>query len=335
MVFLRALGSPDPYGRQLDGMGGGISSLSKIVIVSNSDNPQADIDYTFGQVSIDKPIVDYESNCGNLTSAVGPFAIDEGLLRVKNGYTTVRLRNKNTNKIITSRFKVLGGKAVTLGSEKIAGVSGTGSRIDLEFLSPGGAITGSLLPTGRPVTNFKVSGFGSIDVSIVDASTACVFISAKSLNLVGIEKPNEIEANTRLIQMLDQIRKIAISEMGLSKLIQSVPKLAIISEPQDCLINGSTKISKNDIDLTARVISMGKPHKALPLTVGMCLAAAAKTTNTLPNIISRFTHGMNDNIRIGHPAGIFSSQVKQSGQVLESINVVRTQRRLMEGFVLL
>src|SRR5215831_8810656 len=175
-IFLAAMGSPDPNGRQLNGMGGGISSLSKVCILAPSDRADADIDYTFAQVQIRDPRVDYRSNCGNMSSAVGPFAVDEGLVRPNGDTAVVRIFNTNTRKIIRSTFPLEDGRAVAEGDLAIPGVAGTGAPIRLDFLAPGGATTGRLLPTGSPADRLEVAGVGPIDVSMVDAASACVFV---------------------------------------------------------------------------------------------------------------------------------------------------------------
>jgi 2-methylaconitate cis-trans-isomerase PrpF len=177
-IFLRAMGSPDPNGRQLDGMGGGLSSVSKVCVLSRSSRPDADIDYTFAQVMVKDAHVDYSGNCGNMSSAVGPFAVDEGLVDAADGEATVRIYNTNTDKIIHSTFAVHGGQAVERGELAIPGVAGTGAPIRLDFVSPGGASTGRLLPSGRVVDEVEVPGLGKVEVSMVDAANACVLVAA-------------------------------------------------------------------------------------------------------------------------------------------------------------
>ena len=192
-IFLAAMGSPDPNGRQLDGMGGGVSSLSKVCILAPSDREDADIDYTFAQVQIREAAVDYRGNCGNMSSAVGPFAVDEGIVRPNGDTAIVRIFNTNTRKLIRSTFPLQDGHAATEGDLAIPGVAGTGAPVRLDFLTPGGATTGKLLPTGAPLDRLDVPGLGPIEVSMVDAANACVFVRARDLGLTGRELPDELE----------------------------------------------------------------------------------------------------------------------------------------------
>jgi 2-methylaconitate cis-trans-isomerase PrpF len=192
-IFLSTMGSPDPQGRQLDGMGGGISSLSKVCVIAPSQRADADIDYTFAQVQVRQARVDYGANCGNMSSAVGPFALDEGLVAATDGDARVRIFNTNTKKIIHSTFSVQGGRAAVEGTLAIPGVAGTGAPIRLDFVDPGGATTGRLLPSGNASDELDIPGFGRIEVSMVDAANACVFVAADALGLKGIEMPDELE----------------------------------------------------------------------------------------------------------------------------------------------
>ena len=215
-ILLAVLGSPDPYGRQLDGMGGGISSLSKAVVIGPSTRPGADVDYTFAQVSVDRPAVDWTGNCGNLSSAVGPFATDEGLVRARDGEALVRIHQANTRKLIHARFPVADGRAEVRGDFAIAGVAGTGARIRLDFLEPGGSQTGALLPTGRAVDRLEVAGLGTVRATLVDAANPAVFVEAGDLGLTGGESPEAIEARADLMAVLDRVRRAAGVSMGLA-----------------------------------------------------------------------------------------------------------------------
>ena len=201
-IFLAAIGSPDPYGRQLDGMGGGISSLSKVCVVGPSTRPDADIDYTFAQVQVKEAKVDYSGNCGNMSSAMGPFAVDEGLVKVSGKEALVRIHNTNTKKIIHARFALDDGMAAVDGDLAIPGVAGTGAPVRLEFREPGGATTGKLLPTGNVVDTLDVPGVGKIRASLVDAANACCFLNAADLGLTGIEMPEALDASDELLDKL-------------------------------------------------------------------------------------------------------------------------------------
>ena len=205
-LFLAALGSPDPYGRQLDGMGGGISSLSKVCIVGRASRPDADVDYTFGQVAVDRPFVDWSSNCGNMTSAIGPFAVDEGLVDAPGPQGVVVIHNTNTGKLIRARFPVGEGAAVVEGDTAIPGVPGTGAPVDLEFLDPGGAATGALLPTGNAVDVLEVEDVGPVSASLVDAANPFVFVDAAEAGITGTEMPAALDARSDLMERFERIR---------------------------------------------------------------------------------------------------------------------------------
>ena len=223
-IFLSVLGSPDPYGRQLDGMGGGISSLSKAVIIGPPTHPDADVDYTFAQVAVDRPLVDWSSNCGNLSSAVGPFAVDEGLVRASDGEALVRIHQVNTKRIIHARFLVRGGRAATEGDFAMAGVSGTGARIRLDFLAPGGGATGRLLPTGDAMDVLEHDG-RQYRATLIDAANACVFLDARDLGLTGTESPDTIEANPATMALLDALRRQAAVRMRLAATPAAAPPI--------------------------------------------------------------------------------------------------------------
>ena len=216
-IFLAAMGSPDPNGRQLNGMGGGISSLSKVCILAPSDRADADIDYTFAQVQIREPRVDYRSNCGNMSSAVGPFAVDEGIVRPNGDTAVVRIFNTNTRKIIRSTFPLEDGRAATDGDLAIPGVAGTGAPVRLDFLAPGGATTGKLLPTGKPIDRLDVPGLGRSRSRMIDAANACVFVRARDLGLTGRELPEELERDPALLDRLQSIRRLASIAMGIAR----------------------------------------------------------------------------------------------------------------------
>ncbi len=280
-IFLAAMGSPDPNGRQLNGMGGGISSLSKVCILAPSDRADADIDYTFAQVQIRDPRVDYRSNCGNMSSAVGPFAVDEGIVRPNGDTAVVRIFNTNTRKIIRSTFPLEDGRAATDGELAIPGVAGTGAPVRLDFLAPGGATTGKLLPTGQPMDRLEVAGFGPMDVSMVDAANACVFVRARDLGLSGRELPEELERDPAVLDRLQAIRRAASIAMGITRddaearTVAAVPIIGFVAPPMDAPTLSGDPIAAAQVDLTARFLSNGQPHRALPLTASLCMAVAA------------------------------------------------------------
>ena len=333
-IFLAAIGSPDPNGRQLDGLGGGISSLSKVMVVAPSSRDDADIDYTFSQVSVGQPVVERASNCGNLTSAIGPFAVDEGLVEVPDGEAVLRLYNTNSDKIIESRFAVVDGRAAVSGEHALPGVAGTGAEIRLSFLDPGGAATGRLLPSGNPLDWLEVEGVGSIEVSMVDATTAGCFARAADVGLDGTESAEAIEADGRALARLEAIRRAAGRAMGLPADAASVPKIAIVAPPAEAETLAGERLEADAMDLTARMISMGRPHRALPLTGAMCLAVAARLPGTL---VAELATARTECVRIAQPSGISTlGAVVAVGPPAEarSVTVSRTARRLMEGRVL-
>ncbi len=342
-IFLAAIGSPDPYGRQLDGMGGGVSSVSKVCVVGPSSRPDADIDYTFAQVQVKKAEVDYSANCGNMSSAMGPFAVDEGIFKVSGPEAMVRIHNTNTKKIIQARFSMDEGLSEVDGDLVIPGVSGTGSPVRLEFLQPGGATTGKLLPTGHVTDVLDVPGVGKLTVSMVDAANATVFVRAADLGLTGTEMPDALDRNAEIMKKLGAIRIAASVAMGITKNAQDaakksgVPFVGFVSAAQDATLLTGETIKAGDIDLTARMLSNGQPHRALPLTVSLCTAVAARLTGSVVQQATRASADLNAPIRIAMPSGILTvaADVKQKdGQWhAEQGAFYRTQRRLFEGYV--
>jgi hypothetical protein len=343
-IFLAAIGSPDPNGRQLDGMGGGVSSLSKVCVVGPPTRPDADIDYTFAQVQVKEAKVDYGANCGNMSSAMGPFAVDEGLVRVSGREALVRIHNTNTKKIIHALFSIDDGLAAVDGDLAIPGVSGTGAPVKLEFRDPGGATTGKLLPTGNAVDMLDVPGVGKIRVSLVDAANATVWVRAQDLGVTGIELPEALEANVPVMQKLEAIRVAASVAMGITANAEeaakkkSVPFIGFVSAAQDAKTLSGESIHDSDIDVTGRVISNGQPHRALPLTVSLCMAVAARIAGSVVNEVLRKDGDAEAPIRIGMPSGILTVAAtvkrKDGGWHAEQGAFYRTQRRMFEGQVL-
>ena len=338
-IFLSVLGSPDPYGRQLDGMGGGISSLSKAVIIGPPTHPDADVDYLFAQVAVDKPVVDWSSNCGNLSSAVGPFAVDEGLVRVADGEALVRIHQVNTKRIIHARFPVQGGKAVTAGDFTMAGVSGSGARIRLDFLAPGGGATGRLLPTGNARDALHHEG-RVYAVSLIDAANACVFLDARDLGLTGRESPDAIEADPARMALFDALRRKAGVLMGLAatpdKVGLALPKIAVVAQPAAYHALDGAAFTADSHDIAVRMISMERAHRAVPLTGAMCLGVASRIPGSVPHQLAG-PPARADETRVANPSGILSvgAEVREAaaGWHAESAVVYRTARRLMQGQV--
>ncbi|MCJ2117965.1 PrpF family protein [Methylobacterium sp. J-001] len=340
-AFLSAMDSPDPFGRQLNGMGGGVSSASKICIVEPSTRPDADIDYTFVQVVVREGRIDLSGNCGNMLSAVGPFAVDEGLVEAADGPACLRIFNTNTAKQIDASFEVRGGRAVYRGDLAIPGVTGTGAPIRLDFVDPGGATTGRLLPTGAVRQILDVPGLGPVEASLVDAANACVFVRAADLGLTGTELPAALEAVPGLLDRLARIRLAASVAMGIAPdrdaaaRIVHVPFVGLVAPPQDSASLSGTAIRAADVDLTARVISNGAPHQALPLTATLCLAVAARIAGSLVHEAARATGDAA--LRVGMPSGILTADAAVTrdgdGWRAERGSFFRTARPLMRGAV--
>jgi len=343
-IFCAAIGSPDPYGRQLDGMGGGISSLSKVVVIEPSDRPGIDVDYTFGQVVVDAADVDYGATCGNLSSAVGPFAVDEGLVLKGDGEALVRVHNTNTDKVFEARFPVRSGKAQVSGEFIIPGVSGSGALVQLEYLDPGGARTGALMPTNRMNDHVMLSDGQTINVCCVDATTPCVFVAAADLGLDATENPLALESRLDILTKLEEIRCQAGVLMGLGVTTQEIseasrasPRIAVVAAPADMTLLDGSVLPAEGMDIAVRMVSMGVPHRAVPLTGGMCLAVAANLQETLVHNLAR--DKLATRVRLGSPSGVIpiGATIRRDGGNLtvDRITTYRTARRLMEGNVLI
>lgn len=341
-VILAIFGSPDP--RQIDGLGGADSLTSKVAIISRSNRTDADVDYTFGQVSIAAPLVDYKGNCGNISSAVGPFAIDEGLVKAVEPVTTVRIFNTNTKKIIIAEVPVKDGKAVTRGNLGIDGVPGTGARITLDFLDSGGAVTGKLLPTGNLKDEITLSDGTRLMVSLVDAANPAVFFKAADLGLTGVELPDMVNSDPELLARLEEIRSIAAEMMGLADRQEAtakspaVPKIVFVSPPRAYKTSDGRVIKADQIDLVARAMSMQKMHKAFAITGGICTSAAAKLEGTVVSEVLGQSARQGKVVRLGHPSGILEFEIEitrdnDGNPGLEKAAVARTARRIMDGFV--
>lgn len=339
-TILAIYGSPDP--RQIDGLGGADSLTSKVAIIAPSTRPDADVDYTFGQVGINTTLVDYKGNCGNISSGVGPFAIDEGLVPVIEPVTRVRIYNTNTRKIIVADVQVRDGRALVDGDCAIDGVPGTGARIMLDFVDSGGAVTGKLLPTGNVLDRIDLGG-RSYEVSFVDAANPAVFVHAKELGLTGTELASEIDSNPALLEELEMIRSAGAEIIGLvqdrrdgTRLSPAVPKMAIVSEPTEYRSSKGELIAEESIDLTARIMSMQKAHKAYAVTGAIVTAAASRIPGTIVNRVARAA-GPDGFVRIGHPSGRLTLQIvveeRPEGYYLARAALERTARRIMDGYV--
>jgi len=338
-ILLRLMGSPDK--KQIDGLGGSQSVTSKVAIVKKSSRPDADVDYTFAQVSVDKPIVSYKGNCGNISSGVGPFAIERGLIEAKDGVTPVRIFNTNTEKIIIADVNTKNGRVEYDGDFAIAGVPGTAAPIRLKFVEPSGTLGNGLLPTGNAVDILDVPGFGAVQVSIIDAANPLVFVKAKDLGLSGKELPEELNASQEKLDLLERVRGMAAVKLGLIEDYArsawdtpGIPKMTFVAEAETYVTTDGREIPGENIDLLSRMMSMQKAHPSYAMTGAMCTAAAAVVPGSVVNQVI----GENldtQYIRIGHPGGILECGVDyQKGAPVPHIEDTfgfRTANLLMEG----
>jgi probable AcnD-accessory protein PrpF len=340
-LLLRVIGSPDRYGKQIDGMGGGTSSTSKVVIVSGSARPDCDVDYLFGQVAIDRPAIDWSGNCGNLTAAVGPFAIAAGMVAAPaTGTATVRLWQTNIGKRIVAHVPMSAGQVLEEGGFTLDGVAFPGAEIGLEFLEPGGS--GAMFPTGRPIDHLDVPDAGEIEATLIDAGNPTIFVDAASLGLRGTELQGDVNTRPRLLALAERIRACGAVAMGLAASAAEAaarahtPKLACVAAPAAYVAADGRPVHARDIDLLARIFSMGPLHHAMTGTGAVALAVAAAIPGTL---VHRLCAARADGrIRFGHPSGTMTvgAQAKwQDGQWTVARAVLsRSARRLMEGWVL-
>ncbi|WP_209325628.1 PrpF domain-containing protein [Brevibacterium renqingii] len=339
-IFCSALGSPDSFGRQLDGMGGGISSLSKVMVVSASRRPGVDLDYTFAQVAVAEAVVDYSGNCGNLSSGVVPFALQSGLLTAADGWHVFRLFNSNTGQFVDVGLTVEDGQAAVEGAFELPGVSGRAAPIELIYPDPAGSRTSDLLPTGRPSEPIEVGG-ARFEVSMVDATLPVVIVPAAAIGLNGDESPEAIDANRPSMLLIAELRRKAAVRMGLcqspEEAPQVVPKVAIVTSQTPTTLLDGTKLAAKDSDLPVRMISMGQTHKAVPGTGAMCLAAAALIPDTIVNrIITRAeTPASGPEVRLGTPSGVVTASAVWDAEqkTVTATSLFRTARVLMRGQV--
>jgi methylitaconate Delta-isomerase len=342
LIILAALGSPDPYGRQVDGLGGGISSLSKVGIISRGSDAETDVRFTFGQVEVERPFVDYLGTCGNMSAAVGPFAIDEGWVRRTEPVTPVRVLSTNTGKHYLAYVPVRDGQAETEGDYRIDGVPGPGARIALEFLDPGGSTGGRVLPTGHATDTLVLDGGRRVTVSLVDAAAPMVFVLAEALGANATELPQDLDVKHTLQDLLEEVRAQAAVQLGMAQSVaqarekvKAIPKIAMVAPPTAYRTTRDTPIGADQVDLVSRMISMGKTHRTFAGTSSMCLAVAAAIPGTIVHAVAR--RALPDRVRIGHPAGIMEvgAKVCPEGRDwrVESVTTQRTARRIMDGYI--
>jgi 2-methylaconitate isomerase len=344
-LFLSLMGSPDSAERQLDGMGGGISSLSKIAIISRSAREGIDVDYTFAQVGIGKPVVSYRANCGNISSAVGPFALDEGLVSTNGEQAVIRIFNTNTAKKLIAQFTTEDGKAKVGGDYKIDGVSRAGSPIKLTFVDPAGAATGKLLPTGNVRDLLDIGNGRKIEASLVDVANPVVIVNMDDVCAEAQGFDTAWFQSVEQRKLLEDVRVAAAQAMGLvadeesaRTQLTNLPLVAIVRKPTRYRANSGTDVDAKRLDIVTQMMSMGLPHKATPLTGAMCLAVASRITGTVANAVANPEGTSREEFRIGHPSGVLQlsaacERVDGAWRVAEA-GVFRTARRLFEGHVL-
>jgi 2-methylaconitate isomerase len=341
-VLLRVIGSPDPYGQQIDGMGCGTSSTTKVVIVGPATRDDSDVNYTFGAVAIGDPVIDWSGNCGNLTSAVGPFAIAQGLVAApENGIATVRIWQTNIRARIIARVPMRDGKVVEGGDFVLDGVTFPAAEIPLEFLQDAAQSEG-MFPTGRLIETLDIPGIGPIEATLITAGNPAIMVNAATLGLTGAELQADINGNTALLARAEAIRAHCAVAMGLSKtaaeateLRPHTPKLAFVSQPRAYVASNGQAVAAEDIQLNARIFSMGKLHHAMTGTGAVGLAAAAAIPGT---VVSQTMGGPRTALRFGHPSGTLSvgaqTALRDGAWAVTSVTMSRSARRLMEGAVL-
>lgn len=341
--LLRAMGTPDVL--QIDGLGGSRLVTSKVAIVRKSERADADVDYTFVQLDVERPLVGHDANCGNISSAVGPFAIDEGLVQAVEPVTTVRIFNTNTQKVLVAKVQVAGGKARVLGDCAIAGVPGTGAEILMDYADTVGAKTGHLLPTGHAIDLLTLEDGRQIEITIGDAANPCVFFAAADLGLNGSELPTPITNDRRLIETIGEIQGKAGVMIGLyrhweEQHLPGLPLAVMVGPPQDFVdANGDTQRA-DDMDARESLIFLGKCHDSMAGSGSMCSGAVSRVPGTVLEKMLRPGSRDTDRLRIGHPLGIMDVKVKPAPGAsapqltFETLSFPRTARRLMQGEVL-
>ena len=346
-ILLRVLGSPDPYGKQIDGLGNASSSTSKAVILSKSAEPNHDVDYLFGQVSIDKPFVDWSGNCGNLTAAVGAFAISNGLVDAaripSDGLCTVRIWQANIRKTIIAHVQITHGQVQETGDFELDGVTFPAAEVQIEFLDPAddGEEGGAMFPTGNLVDELEVPGIGTFSATLINAGIPTIFLNAADIGYQGTELQEHINNDEQALAKFETIRAYGALKMGLIADIgeaaarQHTPKVAFVAAPQDYVSSSGKPVAAADVDLLVRALSMGKLHHAMMGTAAVAIGTAAAIPGTLVNLAAG--GGAREAVRFGHPSGTLrvGAQAKlENGEwkVTKAI-MSRSARVIMEGFV--
>ncbi|MEJ2898247.1 2-methylaconitate cis-trans isomerase PrpF [Acinetobacter sp. NS-4] len=346
-LLLRVIGSPDPYGKQIDGMGGASSSTSKTVILAKSAQPDHDVDYLFGQVAIDQPFVDWSGNCGNLTAAVGSFAISNGLVSAEripeNGICTVRIWQANIQKTIIAHVPVSNGQVQETGDFELDGVTFPAAEVQIEFLDPAddGEEGGAMFPTGNVVDTFEVPNIGTFQATFINAGIPTIFLNAEEIGYEGTELQDAINGDAHALARFETIRAYGAKQMGLIQDIaeaekrQHTPKIAFVSKPKAYTSSSGKDIQTTDVDLLVRALSMGKLHHAMMGTAAVAIGTAAAIPGTLVNLAAG--GGAREAVRFGHPSGtlrVGAQAVQENGQwQVKKAVMSRSARVLMEGWV--
>ncbi|WMY10707.1 2-methylaconitate cis-trans isomerase PrpF [Paraburkholderia phenoliruptrix] len=347
-LLLRVIGSPDPYGKQIDGMGGATSSTSKTVIIDKSSKPDHDVDYLFGQVSIDKPFVDWSGNCGNLSAAVGPFAISAGLVDAgripRDGVAIVRIWQANIGKTIIAHVPMTDGAVQETGDFELDGVTFPAAEVQLEFMDPSAdeeGAGGSMFPTGNLVDDLEVPGVGTLKATMINAGIPTIFVNAEAIGYTGTELQDAINGDEKALAMFETIRAHGALRMGLIRHLdeiatrQHTPKIAFVAKPADYVSSSGKPIKAGDVDLLVRAMSMGKLHHAMMGTAAVAIGTAAAIPGTLVNLAAG--GGEREAVRFGHPSGTLrvgaeAALVRGEWAVKKAV-MSRSARVLMEGWV--
>jgi probable AcnD-accessory protein PrpF len=344
-LLLRVIGSPDPYGKHTDGMGGATSSTSKTVIISKSDSEDHDVDYLFGQISIDKPFVDWSGNCGNLSAAVGPFAISSGLIdegRIpRNGVAVVRIRQVNIGKTIIAHVPVTDGAPQETGDFELDGVTFPAAEVQLDFMDPADKAGGSMFPTGRLVDDLEVPGIGTLAATMINAGIPTIFLNADEIGYAGTELQDDINGDAEALARFETIRAHGAVKMGLIGHVdeattrQHTPKVAFVARPASYVASSGTRVDAEDIDLLVRAMSMGMLHHAMMGTAAVAIGTAAAIPGTLVNLAAG--GGELGAVRFGHPSGtlrVGAEAMEMNGEwTVRKASMSRSARVLMEGWV--
>lgn len=348
-LLMRVIGSPDPYGKQIDGMGAATSSTSKTVIISKSSRPDHDVDYLFGQVSIDQPFVDWSGNCGNLSAAVGPFAISNGFIDAsripENGTVTVKIWQANIGKTIISHVPVTNGAVQETGDFELDGVTFPAAEVQLEFMDPaaeeGDDGGGAMFPTGNLVDDLEVPGIGTLKATMINAGIPTIFVNAEAIGYTGTELQDAINGDAKALAMFETIRAYGAKRMGLiqnideAKTRQHTPKVAFVAKPSTYTASSGKTVDAGGVDLLVRALSMGKLHHAMMGTAAVAIGTAAAVPGTLVNLAAG--GGEREAVRFGHPSGtlrVGAQAARVDGQwTVQKAIMSRSARVLMEGWV--